>query len=175
MHKSQWFFMIFLNLSHGLPRLGFTSPCHQALLVALPRDAGLRRAEPEVAGVPRRVVADHYGPWARRPALGLGMPGCPGRTPCEFGMNMVLVCPYMEYLPTFARTKSPSYVGKYIYHTWSIWDVLHFKNSKFAVCGLMCSKTLRTLRVHDMFCQFWVDNTQVMMASLSLKKLQNCK
>ena len=69
--------MIFLNLSHGLPRLGFTSPCHQALLVALPRDVGLRRAEPEVAGVPCRVVADHYGPGAR-PAVGcrdaIGMP-----------------------------------------------------------------------------------------------------
>ena len=138
--------MIFLNLdSHmAFPHWGFTSPCHPALRVAaLPRDVGLRRAETEVAGVPRRVVADHYGPWAR-PA-GLGMLGCPGRAPWEFG------------IPTFARRKSPSYVGKYIYIPYMehIWDVLHFKNSEFAVCGLMCSKTLRALRVHDMFCQFW--------------------
>ena len=29
----------------------------------------------------------------------------------------------LEYLPAFARTKVPRYVGKYTIHvTWSIWD-----------------------------------------------------
>ena len=55
--------------------------------------------------------------------------------------------PCMEYLPTFARTKSPSFVGKYSIHgyTWSIWDYTTVEPC-FAPLTLLGSLTAQAFR-----------------------------